>query len=68
MAPLEADRRGHAGAGSGLYPGAGTVDGVSGRPPAAPPLIIDRGQVDEMVRMLDESLTAVAMDLTAVQD
>ena len=51
------------------YPGAGTADGVAGDHLLyAPPLIINRNQVDEMVRILDESLTAVAMDLTAVQD
>jgi len=51
------------------YPGAGTVDGVAGDHLLyAPPLILNRGQVDEIVRILDESLTAVAVDLTAVQD
>ncbi|HEX2283037.1 MAG TPA: aminotransferase class III-fold pyridoxal phosphate-dependent enzyme, partial [Thermomicrobiales bacterium] len=51
------------------YPGTGTADGVAGDHLLyAPPLIITRDQVDEMVRILDESLTAVAMDLAAVRD
>ena len=50
------------------YPGTGTADGVAGDHLLyAPPLIITREQVDEMVRILDESLTAVAMDLAAVR-
>jgi adenosylmethionine-8-amino-7-oxononanoate aminotransferase len=50
------------------YPGAGTADGVAGDHLLyAPPLIVTRDQVDEIVRILDTSLTAVAADLTAVQ-
>jgi adenosylmethionine-8-amino-7-oxononanoate aminotransferase len=51
------------------YPGAGTVDGVAGDHLLyAPPLIVNRDQVDEMVGILDESISVVALDLTAVQD
>ena len=51
------------------YPGAGTADGVEGDHLLyAPPLILNRDQVDEMVRILDQSLTAVATDLAAVQN
>src|SRR5215207_10670355 len=50
------------------YPGAGTADGVAGDHLLyAPPLVVDRDQVDEIVAILDESLTVVAADLTAVQ-
>ena len=42
------------------YPGAGTVDGTIGDHVLyAPPLIITREQVDDMLGMLDESLTDV---------
>ena len=34
----------------------------------APPLIITREQVDEVVGILDESLAAVAADLASVRD
>jgi adenosylmethionine-8-amino-7-oxononanoate aminotransferase len=51
------------------YPGTGTADGVAGDHLLyAPPLIINRDQVDEVVRILDESLTVVAMDLAKVQE
>ncbi len=41
------------------YPGAGTADGVAGDHLLyAPPLIINRQQIDEMVHILDKSLTA----------
>jgi adenosylmethionine-8-amino-7-oxononanoate aminotransferase len=51
------------------YPGAGTVDGVAGDHLLyAPPLIVNQDQVDEMMHILDESFTAVAADLKAVQD
>jgi adenosylmethionine-8-amino-7-oxononanoate aminotransferase len=50
------------------YPGAGTADGVAGDHLLyAPPLIVNRNQVDEIARILDASLTAVAADLTPVQ-
>jgi adenosylmethionine-8-amino-7-oxononanoate aminotransferase len=50
------------------YPGAGTADGVAGDHLLyAPPLIVNQDQVDEMVLILDESLSAVAADLLAVQ-
>jgi 4-aminobutyrate aminotransferase-like enzyme len=66
-----ASRIGNATLGRGLvsYPGAGTADGVAGDHLLyAPPLIVNRAQIDEMVRVLDESLTAVATDLMAVRD
>src|ERR671913_88023 len=51
------------------YPGAGTADGVAGDHLLyAPPLIINREQIDEMVDILDESLTAIAVDLTAAPE
>jgi adenosylmethionine-8-amino-7-oxononanoate aminotransferase len=51
------------------YPGAGTADGVAGDHLLyAPPLTVKRGQIDEIVQILDESLTQVALDLKAVQD
>jgi adenosylmethionine-8-amino-7-oxononanoate aminotransferase len=49
------------------YPGSGTADGVAGDHLLyAPPLIITREQVDEIVRFLDESLAAVAAELEKV--
>lgn len=49
------------------YPGAGTADGVAGDHLLyAPPLVITREQVDEVVGILDESLGAVEMDLAGV--
>jgi adenosylmethionine-8-amino-7-oxononanoate aminotransferase len=51
------------------YPGAGTADGVAGDHLLyAPPLIVNRDQIDEIVSILDESLAAVVIDLMAVQD
>jgi adenosylmethionine-8-amino-7-oxononanoate aminotransferase len=50
------------------YPGAGTADGVAGDHLLfAPPLIVTQDQIDEIVHILDHSLTAVATDLLAVQ-
>ena len=47
------------------YPGAGSADGVSGDHLLyAPPLIITEAQVDEMLAILDESLTAVASEMS----
>ncbi len=49
------------------YPGAGTADGAAGDHLLyAPPLVITREQVDEVVGILDESLGAVEMDLAGV--
>jgi len=49
------------------YPGSGTVDGVLGDHVLyAPPLIITRAQIDEMVAILDDSLAAVTEDLVQV--
>lgn len=46
------------------YPGQGTVDGVRGDHLLyTPPLIISKPQIDEMITILDESLTAVERDL-----
>ena len=51
------------------YPGTGTVDGVAGDHLLyAPPLIINPQQIDELVTILDESLTAVAIDLNAANE
>lgn len=51
------------------YPGAGTADGVAGDHLLyAPPLVITREQVDEVVGILDESLGAVEMDLAGVAE
>ena len=51
------------------YPGGGTADGVAGDHLLyAPPLIINREQTDEMVRILDESLTAVEIAMTAARE
>ncbi|MGH2613677.1 MAG: aspartate aminotransferase family protein [Thermomicrobiales bacterium] len=51
------------------YPGTGTADGVAGDHLLyAPPLTINREQVDDIVRILDESLAAVALDLSAVSE
>lgn len=49
------------------YPGSGTVDGVAGDHVLyAPPLVINRNQVDEIVAILDESLSAVEAELLQV--
>lgn len=49
------------------YPGSGTVDGVLGDHVLyAPPLIITRAQIDELIEILDESLAAVTEDLVQV--
>jgi adenosylmethionine-8-amino-7-oxononanoate aminotransferase len=46
------------------YPGSGTVDGQQGDHLLyAPPLTISRQQVDELVSILDESLSAVGAEL-----
>jgi adenosylmethionine-8-amino-7-oxononanoate aminotransferase len=48
------------------YPLQGSADGVSGDHLLyAPPLIITRGQVDDLVSILDESLTAISPKLMA---
>ena len=51
------------------YPGAGTADGVAGDHLLyAPPLIINRDQIDEIVQILDQSLSAVTIELTAAPE
>jgi adenosylmethionine-8-amino-7-oxononanoate aminotransferase len=48
------------------YPGSGTVDGAAGDHLLyAPPLTISTAQIDDLVQILDESLSAVAMELGA---
>lgn len=48
------------------YPGSGTADGVAGDHLLyTPPLIITSPQVDELITILDESLSAVAAELPA---
>lgn len=50
------------------YPGAGSADGVAGDHLLyAPPLTITRAQIDDLVAILDESLTAVAADLDRLE-
>ncbi len=49
------------------YPGTGTVDGVMGDHLLyAPPLTITCSQVDDLVAILDESLAAVAGEITSL--
>ena len=49
------------------YPGTGTADGVAGDHLLyAPPLTIDRAQVDELVDLLDASLEAVAAEIAGM--
>ena len=49
------------------YPGQGTVDGVVGDHLLyTPPLVITKPQIDEMIEILDASLTAVERDLGLV--
>lgn len=51
------------------YPGAGTVDGVAGDHLLyAPPLVINEEQIDELIAILDDSLTAVAADISPASD
>jgi adenosylmethionine-8-amino-7-oxononanoate aminotransferase len=51
------------------YPGTGTADGAAGDHLLyAPPLVITREQVDEVVKILDESLGAVEMELARATD
>lgn len=46
------------------YPGSGTVDGMRGDHLLyAPPLSLSRDEADELVEILDDSLTAVAGEL-----
>ena len=43
-----------------VYPGTGTIDGVRGdHIIVAPPLIASKGEVDEIIKLLDKSLTEV---------
>jgi adenosylmethionine-8-amino-7-oxononanoate aminotransferase len=43
-----------------VYPGSGTVDGVRGdHIQVAPPLVVDKGQIDEIVELLDRSIGEV---------
>lgn len=49
------------------YPGQGTVDGVAGDHMLyAPPLTITAAQIDELIEILDASLTSVAEEIVAV--
>ena len=51
------------------YPGTGTADGVAGDHLLyAPPLTISQDQVDDLVEILDMSLTEVTEDLAAVRE
>jgi adenosylmethionine-8-amino-7-oxononanoate aminotransferase len=51
------------------YPGTGTVDGVAGDHILyAPPLIINRSQIDEIVDILNQSLSAVAAEIAPVHE
>ncbi len=46
------------------YPGTGTVDGALGDHMLyAPPLTISTGQIDDLIAVLDESLSAITADL-----
>jgi adenosylmethionine-8-amino-7-oxononanoate aminotransferase len=48
------------------YPGSGTVDGVAGDHLLyTPPLTITPGQIDELIAILDQSLSVVASELPA---
>jgi len=49
------------------YRGTGTADGVAGEHLLyAPPLVMTREQVDEVVKILDESMSAVESDLAKI--
>jgi adenosylmethionine-8-amino-7-oxononanoate aminotransferase len=51
------------------YPGSGTVDGVAGDHLLyAPPLVITREQIDELVTILDESLSVVGARLGSMRE
>ncbi len=51
------------------YPGSGTVDGIAGDHLLyAPPLVITRTQIDELVAILDESLAAVSARLGSLRE
>jgi adenosylmethionine-8-amino-7-oxononanoate aminotransferase len=51
------------------YPGSGTADGVAGDHILfAPPLTITEAQIDDLIEILDASLTAVTADLVAARD
>ena len=46
------------------YPGCGSLNGKAGDvTQLAPPLIITREQIDDVVRILDESITALEVNL-----
>ena len=43
-----------------VYPGSGTVDGIRGdHIQVAPPLVVDKEQIDEIVALLDKSIGEV---------
>jgi adenosylmethionine-8-amino-7-oxononanoate aminotransferase len=43
-----------------VYPGTGTVDGVKGdHIQVAPPLVVSKEEIDEIVRLLDKSIGEV---------
>ncbi|MCW4050282.1 MAG: aspartate aminotransferase family protein [Candidatus Bathyarchaeota archaeon] len=47
-----------------VYPGSGTVDGVNGdHIQVAPPLVIERSEIDEVVALLDKSIGEVEKEL-----
>ncbi len=51
------------------YPGSGTADGVAGDHILfAPPLTITEAQIDDLIEILDASLSAVTADLVAARD
>lgn len=48
-----------------VYPGVGTVDGVRGdHIQVAPPLIINRSEIDELVELLDKSISEVEQEVS----
>lgn len=47
-----------------VYPGTGQADGIAGDQfMVAPPLVIEKGEIDELVLRLDEALKATAESL-----
>ena len=47
-----------------VYPGSGTVDGVRGdHIQVAPPLVVNKEEIDEIVELLNKSITAVEESL-----
>lgn len=53
--------------GAVFYPGSGTIDGIHGNHLlVAPPLVITRTEVDEIVRIMDDALTALEGQVSAI--